>query len=79
VLEGPGLRLTGRQALTRLGGLGAAMLGATGCAARDPARHALATAATPRAAHRPGTLLWHVRAPWRDHQPGRKHLGACAL
>jgi outer membrane protein assembly factor BamB len=62
-LEGPGRRLTRRQALTGLGGLGAAALLVTGCATRDPAGHALTTAATRRAVHAPGTLLWHVRAP----------------
>jgi len=58
-----GPMLTRRLALKGLGGLGAAALGVTGCAARDPAGHALTTAATPRAARPPGTLLWHVRAP----------------
>lgn len=62
-LEGPGLRLTRRQALTGLGGLGAAALLVTGCAARNPAGPALTTAATRRAVHPPGTLLWHVRTP----------------
>jgi outer membrane protein assembly factor BamB len=62
-LEGPGVRLTRRQALTGLGGLSAAALLAAGCAARDPAGHALTTATTRRAVHPPGTLLWHVRAP----------------
>jgi eukaryotic-like serine/threonine-protein kinase len=62
-MEGPGLGLTRRQALTGFGGLGAAALLAAGCAARDPAGHGLTTAATRRAVHPPGTLLWHVRAP----------------
>ena len=62
-LEGPGLRLTRRQALTGLGGLGAAALLVTGCAAREPTGHALTTAATRGAVHLPGTLLWHVRPP----------------
>jgi hypothetical protein len=59
-VEGPVLWLTRRQALAGLGGLGAAALGVT---ARDPAGHALTTAATRRAAHSLGALLWHVRGP----------------
>lgn len=59
----PGPVLTRRRALKGLGGLGAVALWVTGCAARDPAGPALATAATPRAARPPGTPLWHVRAP----------------
>jgi len=61
-LEEPGLRLTRRQALTGLGGLGAAALLVTGCTARNPAGHGLTTAATVNALV-PGTLLWRVRAP----------------
>lgn len=62
-LEGRGPSLTRRQALTGLGGLSAAALWITGCAAREPGGRALTIAATPRTAHPPGTLLWHVRAP----------------
>jgi outer membrane protein assembly factor BamB len=60
-LDEPGPKLTRRHALTGLGGLGAASLLVTGCAAGDPVGHALTTAATRRAVHPPGTLLWHVR------------------
>jgi outer membrane protein assembly factor BamB len=61
--EEPGPALTRRVALKGLGGLGVGALAVTGCAARNPAGHALATAAMRRAARPPGTLLWHARAP----------------